>query len=363
MHLRPQPRSLLLLPLLFATLSSAAAHRRAVKNDFSDYPSGTQQCLNKASDDSHCTGDTVAQMNQCLCTNGGKFVTNAASCIASTRAGDLESTWEVLSLHCSDSNTPLTVSKAQWMAQQSSVTTSSTASRTTSKTATKSTMTTTSAGNTVTATVTTTPTPTPTSPPASDDSGSGLSGGAKIGVIAGSAAVGVAVLAAALFFFCRYRKRRSGAAYEEVHALGAQSPYNHISKGPVPFGSPDVGAHSSYQSTTVSDLESASNPRRSWHPSPDGQSVPWSPGAFEAVKRHPGLGLHQPPPDVHEMSTDGERPVSLAPSAPVEMPAISVTSPTVSPTSRYSGADWDSQLPEPQLPQEPRRYEPYRPAR
>lgn len=349
-----------LLSLLFATLSSAAVHRRAVKNDFSDYPSGTQQCLNNASDNSNCDGDTVPLMNQCLCGNGGNFVTSSAKCIAAKDPDDLESTYEVLSLHCSDSNTPLSIPKKQWMAQQSSVTTSSTASRTNTKTASASTMTTTSAGNTITATVTTTPAATST--PASDDNSSGLSGGAKIGVIAGSAAVGVAVLAAALFFFCRYRKRRSGASYEEVHALGTQSPYNRISKGPAQFGSPEAGAHASYQSTMASDLENASDPRRSWHPSPDGQSVPWSPSAFEAVKTHPGFGnLHQPPPDVHEMSTDAERPVSLSPSAPVEMPAISVTSPTVSPTSRYSGADWDSQLP--QLPQEPRRYEPYRPAR
>lgn len=272
----------------------------------------------------------------------------------------MESTWEALSTHCSDSNTPLSMSKKDWLALQSSVSTSTKSSKTTSSTATKSTMTTTSAGLTTTATITTTPTA--TSSPAPDENDTGLSGGARIAVIAGSAVGGAAVLAAAVFFFCRYRKRRNGAAYEEVHAMGAQSPYGRGSKAPAPFGSPDLGGHSSYQSTTVSDLGTASDPRRSWHPSPDGQSIPWSPSAFEAVKQNPGFGnLHQPPPDVHEMSTDGERPVSLSPSAPVEMPAISVTSPTVSPTSRYSGADWDSQVSQP--PQEPRRYEPYRPAR
>lgn len=354
MHFRPQSGWLLLLPLLVATPSFAAVHRRAVKNDFSDYPSGTQQCLNDASDDSRCSGNTVPQMNQCLCGNGGDFVTNSAKCIAAKDPDDLESTWEVLSLHCSDSNTPLSISKNEWMAQQSSISTSSTASRTTSKTATTSMMTTTSAGHTTTATVTSTPTP--TSDPATEDNDSGLSGGAKIGAIAGSAAAGVALLAAALFFFCRYRKRRSGAAYEEVHAMGTQSPFNRISKEPAPFGASDAGGHPSYHSMTASDLESTSDPRRSWHPSPDGQSVPWSPGAFEAVKHHPGFG--NLPAEIHEMSTDSERPVSMSPSAPVEMPAISVTSPTVSPTSRYSGADWDAQL-----PQEPRRYEPYRPAR
>ena len=274
----------------------------------------------------------------------------------------MESTWEILSLHCFDSNTPLSISKKDWMAEQSSVSTSSTATRTrtTSNTAMTSTITTTSAGHTTTATITTTPTATST--PAPEDS-SGLSGGARIAVIAGSAAGGAAVLAAAVFIFCRYRKRRSGAAYEEVHAMGAHLPYDRTSKAPAPFGSPDLGGHPSYQSTMASDLGSASDPRRSWHPSPDGQSIPWSPSAFDAIKQNPGFGnLHQEPPDIHEMSTDGERPVSMSPSAPVEMPAISVTSPTVSPTSRHSGADWDSHVSQ-KVPQEPRRYEPYRPAR
>lgn len=361
MHFRSQPGLLLLLPLLLASLSSAAVYRRAVTNDFSDYPSGTQKCLDNASDDSRCSGNTVPQMNQCLCSNGGSFVTNAAKCIAVEDPDDMESTYEVLSLHCSDSNTPLSVPKKQWMAQQSSASSSTTSSRTTSNTATTSTMTTTSAGHTTTATITANPTATSTPPP--EDNDSGLSGGARIAVIAGSAAGGAVVLAAAVFIFCRYRKRRNGAAYEEVHAMGAQSPYNRVSKAPAPFGSPDLGGHSSYHSTTgASDLGIAPDPRGSWHPSPDGQSVPWSPSAFEAVKQNPGFGnLHQPPLDVHEMSTDSERPVSMSPSAPVEMPAISVTSPTVSPTSRYSGADWDSHMS--QMPEEPRRYEPYRPAR
>ncbi|KAH8778649.1 hypothetical protein F5883DRAFT_542427 [Diaporthe sp. PMI_573] len=359
MHFGSQLRLPLLFPLLLATLSSAAVHRRAVKNDFSDYPSGTQQCLDNASDDSRCSGNTVPQMNQCLCSNGGNFVTNAARCIAEQDPDDMESTWGALELHCSDSNTPISISKKAWMAEQSSVSTT-TSAKTASKTATKSIMTTTSAGHTTTATITTTPTA--TSSPVPEENDTGLSGGTRIAVIAGSAVGGAAVLAAAVFIFCRYRRRRNGAAYEEVHAMGVQSPYGRTSKAPAPFGSPDLGGHASYQSTTVSDLGSAPDPRRSWHPSPDGQSVPWSPGAFEAVKQNPGLGnLHQPPPDIHEMSTDGERPVSMSPSAPVEMPTISVTSPTVSPASRYSRADWDSQLS--QTPQEPRRYEPYRPAR
>lgn len=63
------------------------------QNDFSDYPAGTQTCLSNASDGSDCTGDTSAEMNQCLCSNGGNFVTNSARCIAQDDPSDMASTW------------------------------------------------------------------------------------------------------------------------------------------------------------------------------------------------------------------------------------------------------------------------------
>lgn len=354
MHARPQRRSQVLV-LLF-TASSLAADRRTVKNDFSDYPSGAQQCLYDASDYSGCKGDTVPQMNQCLCGNGGDFVTNSAICVAEKDCDDMENTYKAMSLHCSDSDTPLSVSKQQWMAEGSSASTSTSSTKTSaSKTASTSTITTASTGQGFSTTTTGSPSSTSTS---NTDSNSGLSADARVGIIVGSAAAGAALFAAALFFLCRHRRRRNHT-YEEVYRMGGQLLSNVMGEGATMFGftGPET-ANPSRTPTVPSDLGILFDPRRSWQPSPDGSQVPWSPGAFEVVKLHPGLGnLHQPPPDVYEMSTDSERPVFVSPSvAHIEMPIISVTSPTVSPTSRYSGADWSSQM-----HQEPSRYEPYRP--
>ncbi|KUI60667.1 hypothetical protein VP1G_07872 [Cytospora mali] len=328
MHFRPQRRSHLFVLLFIA--SSLAIDRRTVTNDFSDYPIGSQQCLYDTSDNSGCDGDTVPEMNKCLCGNGGDFVTNSAKCVAKNDSDDMDSTYKTMSLHCSNSNTPLSVSKEEWMAEGSTVSSSTsstsstkTDSKTTSQTASTSDIPTTSVGKTIVTTTTSLPSNTST-PDASNHSG--LSTGARVGIIVGSAT--------------------------EVHPVGGQLPSNPESEI---LGS----IQPSIASTASSDLESSSDPRKRWHPSPDGNQVPWSPSAFEAVKLHPGFGnRHQPPPDVYEMPTNSERPVSVSLSVtPVEMPIISVTSPTASPASRYSGADWN-----PQMDEEPGPYESYRPS-
>lgn len=260
-----------------------------------------------------------------------------------------------MELHCSDSGTPLTIPKAQWMGYQSSVSTSSTATATPTSTSTLTSTSATTSGQ-QTATVTSTSTP---NPDANYSGNTGLSSGAKIGIIAGSAAVGVALLAAALFFCLRSRKRRQ--PYEEVHPMLLANPQH----GPFSDGSADATTHRSPLSMGPSELESAApsmagspRDRSTWHSSSDGSQVPWSPGAFESVKMAQFQSLHQPPPrdDVYEMPAETSS--SMSPSTiPLEMPTISVTSPTVSPTSRYSGLDWSSE------PPEPRRYEPFRPQR
>lgn len=360
MHRRPQKWSQLFV--LLVTVSYLGVDGTAVQNDFSDYPPGAQQCLYDASDNSGCDGDTAPEMNECLCGDGGDFVTNAAKCVAEKDSGDMESTYSTMSLHCSDSNTPLIVSKQEWMAEESDVSTSTSsttiASKTsTIKTASKSIIITASTGQTVS--VTSTGPPSSTSAPYPDNN-TGLSTGAKVGIIVGSAAGGLALLAAALFFLNRRRRRRNHA-YEDVHHKGRQSPSNPMGKVSTMLGLKRSGAANSDHTTTLpSVMGNSIDPRKSWQLSPDGRHIPWSPGAFEAVKLHPERGnLHQQPPDVYEMSTDSERPVSVAPPfAPVEMPVISVTSPTVSPTSLYPGTDWSSPMHETQS-----RYEPYRPSR
>lgn len=353
------------LNLVLILLSIPRPSIAAFKNDFSDYPSGTQTCLDNASDNSDCAGDTSAEMNLCLCSNGGDFVTNSAKCIAQKDSSDLASTWvytsntptsryladslvqEIMDLHCSDSNTPLTISQAQFMAYQSSVSSSSSASSTASATSTSS---------AAQQTVTTTASPTPDPDDDGDDGNTALSTGAKIGIIAGAAAAGVALLAVALFILMRRRKRRQHQ-YQEVHPMLAAN-------GPPPGGPQpgDSSAHPSHMSMGPSELESAAastmgspNIRNTWQSS-DGSAPPWSPGAFESVKAAQVQSLHQPPPreDVYEMPADHAAPTSPL-SSVAEMPAIEVTSPTVSPTSRYSGVDWVSEQ------SEPRRYEPFRP--
>ncbi|ROW06522.1 hypothetical protein VMCG_04291 [Cytospora schulzeri] len=360
MHILPQRRSQLLV-LLF-TASSLAADRRAVTNDFSDYPSGAQQCLYDASDDSGCNGDTVPEMNSCLCDNGGDFVTNSAKCVAEKDSIDLESTYGVMSLHCSNSNTPLAVSKQEWMAEGSKVSTSITPTKTTSKTSTSqtaspSTIVATLTEQTITATVT--GSQRASSRPDADNH-SGLSSGARGGIIVGSVAAGSALFAAALFLLCRHRRSRNHA-YDQVRHTGGQLQADPVGQGATMIGFTGYeAANPSHTSTSPSDRVNTSDPRKGWHPSPDGSQVPWSPGAFEVVKLHPGMGnLHQPRADVYEMSTDSEIPLPVSPSvAPVKMPIISVTPPTVPPSSRYSGVDWTSQT-----HQEPTRYDPYLPSR
>lgn len=346
------------LALLFIT-SSVAIIQRTIINDFSDYPSGAQQCLYDASDNSGCDGDTVPEMNECLCGNGGDFVTNSAKCVADNDSGDMESTYSAMNLHCSDSDTPLSVSRQEWMAGEASVTISTSSTKTASETSTNkaastiSTIVTASTGQTIAATTTGAPSSTYTP---DLQSNSELSTGAKVGIIVGSAAAGLALLAAALLFLCRHRRLRNHT-YKEVHHTGAPLSSNTIGEGGTVLGLTGSEATNPIgTSTASSDLR---NPRKSWQSAADGRQIPWSPGAFEAVKLHLGSGnLHKQPPDVFEMSTDSERPVSIAPPiAPVEMPAISVTSPTVSPSSRYSETNWTSQN------KEPNRYQPYRSSR
>lgn len=93
----PTPRTSILGPnklnLLLVLLAVAGSSRAVFKNNFSDYPSGTHTCLNDASNSSNCQGDTSAEMNACLCSNGGDFVTNSAECIAAQDPGDLQATW------------------------------------------------------------------------------------------------------------------------------------------------------------------------------------------------------------------------------------------------------------------------------
>lgn len=222
-----------------------------------------------------------------------------------------------MELHCSESNTPLNTTKEQFLAYASGDSTSTSAST------------------------------------------HGLSTGAKIGVIVGSAAAGVALLAVAVFFFIRRRKRRQQQyQYSEVNPmLNANAPNASPSSG-APGGGSSV--HPSHMSMGPSELEGGASAlnsphnRNTWVSSSDGSSVPWSPGAFDSVNVAELPGPYQPPPlpqEIYEMPGDSVSPLSPPP-IPVEMASKEVKSPVVSPSpSGYSGADWASE------PSELSRYE------
>lgn len=235
-------------------------------------------------------------------------------------AADTLAWQEIMELHCSESNTPLNTTKEQFLSYES-----------------------TSNGSQQTATSTST----------------SLSTGAKIGVIVGSVAAGVVLLATAVFFFMRHRKRRQQQyQYSEVNPmLNANAP-NASPSGGGPGGGSSV--HPSHMSMGPSELEGGASAinsphnRNTWVSSSDGSSVPWSPGAFDSVNVAELPSPYQPPPlpeEIYEMPGDSVAPLS-PPAVPVEMPSKEVKSPVVSPSpSRYSGADWASE------PSELSRYE------
>jgi hypothetical protein len=231
------PAMAFLCSILLFSISTSAAFQ----NDFSAYPAGAQSCLYTASDASGCDGNTVLLMNTCLCGNGGNFVLATAKCLGAKSPSDLSLTYTTMSTNCKGSNTPLSVSQAQFLAaaSSSSTTTPKTAT-TTTRTATASTTsrpttTTTSSASqtsvqsaevitTVVGGETVTVTTTPTSPPDSANGGGGnggLSTGAKIGIAAGGIAVGIAILAA--IGFC-IRRRRKNDKEEARPMLGGQYP-------------------------------------------------------------------------------------------------------------------------------------------
>ncbi|KAK8047751.1 hypothetical protein PG996_015815 [Apiospora saccharicola] len=179
-------------------LLAAARPAAALTNDFSSYPSGSQDCLTQAADGSKCSGSTGQQVNECLCTNKGNFVYNTASCVAKASPGDLNAVYATLSSNCAGTGVTLSVSQDAFLAQAAAataVTTTSSAKPT--KTDDDPTTTTTNDPNN----------PSPTSTTAAADRSS-WSSTAKVGV-----GVGIGVGASALILvggllWRRYRRKK-----------------------------------------------------------------------------------------------------------------------------------------------------------
>ena len=270
--------------LLFslAVVVSPVPALAAVENDFSAYPPEAQSCLYLAAGVSGCDGDTVPEMNSCLCGDlKGGWVTATAECLGSTGVSSsvVEGTFSQMQTNCQDSNTPLGLDWELFFtifsissSKQTSTTQVTTSARTTmmeSKTATASheedeekTVVFTFPGGEGT-TLTTHVAPTATDPltvvltvsgrpttlttqivaaadatttPMDDsgDGGGGLSNGARIGVIAGCTSAGVLAIAAAVYFIMR---RRKNAARRKMHAEAQSMLY--------PMAQPHHGQHHS----------------------------------------------------------------------------------------------------------------------
>ncbi|EFQ32408.1 uncharacterized protein GLRG_07678 [Colletotrichum graminicola M1.001] len=198
-------------PLILLLAAAAPGALAKHQNNFDLYPAAAQPCLYAASDASLCDGDTVASMNQCLCSDArGGFVTSAALCIGRDANPTLRTVYQSMTTACSDSKTPIALTQDQFLAlgargataSSLPVTPSATTRPASSSSAAKpTTFKTTTGGATVT--ITSTPTSSSTSEP--EPESSGLSTAARIGVGVG-AVVGVAALLGLAAFVWRLKR-------------------------------------------------------------------------------------------------------------------------------------------------------------
>ncbi|KAE9571831.1 hypothetical protein CGCSCA4_v000997 [Colletotrichum siamense] len=324
-----------------------------VQNDFSYYPSAAQPCLYSASDSSQCDGDTVAEMNKCLCSDSkGKFITNTAKCLGKDAKGSVSETYSDLKTSCANSNTPISITEDQFnnLAAQGAtatsipVTPSSTSAPKTSKTASPTTfMTTTTGGATVTVTTTPTPTDATSTPTAA---ASGLSTTAKIGIGVGGG-VGAVAIVGIIAFVWRLKKSRS--AHEESRPMldggvGATgyNPHNSPSASAAAFGLENPNDYKTETKTggwrpTTDIPPSASPGAQTWATnSPQPPYAPYSPPPPQQQQQMHAWGHHPqaayppgpqvaPQPGVFELAS-----IPVQPSYPqpppdaVEMPATEV---------------------------------------
>ena len=336
-------RTMRAVALALALLGFATTAFADFQNDFSSYPEGAQQCLNDAADASNCSGDTVSAMNECLCGNGGDFVLATAQCVAQEDSGDLESVYEIMSLHCSDSDTPLSISKADFLAAESSTSTltsatkiksptpSTAAATSTTESPSVSVVTSVISGSTITATVTNTQ-------GQATETGSGnendknvesTNNTARVGIIAGSVVGGLAIIGAVVFFVLRYRRRQS-LGQEEAHPMLSQSlkpPGGGGGPGSIHTqpGSEDFAPTQGWKTDPYAqDWGTANWPAGYGQQAGYGQ-YPHSPNDLTNAYAHsPNLQ----PTAVYEMPAPGPEP-----QRPVEMPSND---------THYSGAGWGS---------------------
>ncbi|KAL2267115.1 hypothetical protein VTJ83DRAFT_4392 [Remersonia thermophila] len=359
-----------LLPVAIATLMLIPASH-AVEDDWSHYPSGAQPCLAQAGVSSRCEARTVEAQNACYCRNGGNFVTTTAECVGRTAPELLDAVYEMMKVSCSDSNTPLTISKAAFMEVARVGEPETTTSRTTRAGTTETseptdgpTGTTASGPATVTATRPSTPTPSSGTDDEEDEGGSGLSAGALAGIIVG--AIGGFVVLAAIIYMIMQQRKKTG---EESHPMLPQS--NH------PYGAPSAasmaasGQDTSYYGASLDPAAATAAAASSWHQkkewasSPDARtsSYTWDspyPGGGTPTPTQPGAAAVVVP--IHEM--DGSQhflPGSAH--APAEMSGSPVVVPQQQPgvtqKQQQQQQQQQHQQQQPPQPPQPQYYPPY----
>ncbi|KAK1998110.1 hypothetical protein LX36DRAFT_656868 [Colletotrichum falcatum] len=112
----PRPRRRITPTPAALIVSCLAAQCQAVfVNDFSAYPVGARSCMDAAAAASGCTGNTVTEMNTCLCGNGGDFIMATARCVEKQAKEQLGAVYAMLLTSCTDSRTPLGISQAQFL--------------------------------------------------------------------------------------------------------------------------------------------------------------------------------------------------------------------------------------------------------
>lgn len=194
-----------LLSTSFLLLPLAAAR---FKNDFSPYPAGARSCLESADKASGCNGETVPTMNGCLCADEGDFITSTAECVGRESSGDLEATYTLLKVNCDGSNTPMDISKSEFVKMGRDAEEENKDEETTSSTS-------------ATSTATDEPTETPTETNTEEEE-EGLSTGATVGIAVGATVAGLALLGVLIFFLIR--RRRSRAPRDEANPMLGPSP-------------------------------------------------------------------------------------------------------------------------------------------
>jgi hypothetical protein len=230
------------------------------QNDFSNYPDDAQPCLNEADEKSGCNADAVAEMNKCLCGDGGSFLTNSAKCIGektSQNLTTLQTTFKVLQINCDNSKTPMKINLADFLDLADPGDKPAYSGTSTDKDD--------------------APKPTNTNKTDGEDKG-GLPMGAIIGIAVGAGVIVLGAIAAAIIMI-RKRKKRN---LEESHPMLVSQSYNPGAFPPAQnehasgmYHSPnDVKAETSHQSSPAPNRLSPHQQQQGWNNDP--RHVSWN---------------------------------------------------------------------------------------